>query len=40
MANPIWVDMLLLLCFLLTLLVAFLWGWWCASGFKVNRRSE
>ncbi len=40
MANPLWVDMLLLLCFFLVLLAAFLYGRWCASGFKATMRFE
>ena len=40
MANPVWVDMLLLLWFFLVLLLGFLWGWWCASGFKINKEKN
>jgi len=40
MANPIWVDILLLLCFFLVLIVAFLYGWWCASGFTAFKKTR
>lgn len=38
--NPIWVDVLLLLWFFLILVAGFLYGWWCASGFGLNRRKR
>jgi len=36
MANPLWVDIVLLVWFFLILALGFLWGWWCASGFEMK----
>jgi len=36
MANPMWVDILLLLWVFFVLLLGYLYGYWCASGFKAN----